>query len=76
MNEVQELIAELRGKGWTLAAIADELKVDHDTVYRWQRGLRSPANPVGVLAVLKGLLQRRRVPKRRRYVGKRNPPAT
>jgi predicted transcriptional regulator len=76
MNEVQELIAELQRKGWTLAAIADELGVDDATVYRWLNGLRSPANAVGVIAVLTGLLRRRRVPKRRRYTGRRNPPAT
>jgi hypothetical protein len=75
-ENIRGLIAQLREKGWTLASIADELKVDHDTVYRWQRGLRSPANPVGVVSVLNGLLQRRRIPKRRRYQGKRSPPAT
>jgi transcriptional regulator with XRE-family HTH domain len=74
MREVQELIAELQKKGWTLAAIADELGVDDASVYRWLRGLRSPANEVGVLVVLRGLLQRRRIPKRKRY--KRNPPST
>jgi transcriptional regulator with XRE-family HTH domain len=71
MTEVQELIEELQKKGWTLAAIADELEVDDASVYRWQKGMRSPANVVGVLAVLRGLLQRRRVPKRKRY--KRKP---
>lgn len=71
MTEVQELIAELQGKGWTLAAMADELGVDDSSIYRWQKGMRSPTNIVGVLAILRGLAQRRRVPKRKRY--KRNP---
>jgi DNA-binding transcriptional regulator YiaG len=75
-EKVRGLIAQLREKGWTMAAIADELGVDHDTVYRWKEGLRSPANAVGIVSVLNDLLQRRRIPKRRRYVGKRNPPAT
>lgn len=76
MNEVQELIAKLRGKGWTQAAIADELGVDSDSVYRWEVGLRSPANAVGVVTVLRGLVQKKRIPKRRRFKGKRNPPAS
>jgi transcriptional regulator with XRE-family HTH domain len=71
MTEVQELIAELQKKGWTLAAIAEELGVDDASVYRWQKGMRSPANVVGVVAVLRRLLRRKRVPKRKRY--KRKP---
>jgi transcriptional regulator with XRE-family HTH domain len=74
MTEIQELIAELQGRGWTLAAIADELGVDDSSVYRWKEGMRSPANVLGMLAILRGLLQRRRIPKKKRY--KRNPPAT
>jgi transcriptional regulator with XRE-family HTH domain len=65
-DEVKELITQLRAKGWTLAAIADELQVDNESVYRWQRGLRSPANASAVATVLRGLLRRRRIPKRRR----------
>jgi transcriptional regulator with XRE-family HTH domain len=76
VNEVRELIAALRTKGWTVAAIADHLKVDRDSVYRWERGLRSPANAVGVVLALRRLLQRRRIPKRSRRGSKRNPPAT
>ena len=72
--DVQEMITELRGKGWTVAALADELGVDYDTVGRWQRGTRSPANAVGVRVVLGQLLKRQRIPKRRRYT--RKPPAT
>ena len=75
-SEVQELIAALRAKGWTLAAIADYLRVDRDSVYRWERGLRNPANAVGVVMALKDLLRRRRIPKRSRRGSRRNPPAT
>ncbi len=66
MGVVQELIGELRSKGWSKAALADELGVTWFTVTRWERG-RLPANEVGVRMVLGQLLQRRRVPKRRRY---------
>ena len=69
MGAVQELIGELRSKGWSKAALADELGVTWFTVTRWERG-RVPANEVGVRMVLGQLLQRRRVPKRRRYTKK------
>jgi predicted transcriptional regulator len=34
MEEVQRLIEELRKRGWTFAAIADELEVNRETVSR------------------------------------------
>jgi hypothetical protein len=74
MDEVQELIAELRGRGWTVAALARELEVDYRSIIRWQNGQRTPANVAGVRSILRGLLKRRRIPKRRTY--KRNPPTT
>jgi transcriptional regulator with XRE-family HTH domain len=74
MDEVQELITELRVRGWTVAALARELEVDYRTIIRWQNGQRTPANVAGVRSLLRGLLQRRRIPKRKVY--KRNPPAT
>ena len=66
MSGVQEVIGKLRSKGWSKAALADELGVTWFTVTRWERG-RVPANEVGVRTVLGLLFQRRRVPKRRRY---------
>jgi transcriptional regulator with XRE-family HTH domain len=71
MTEVQNLIAELRAKGWTVAAISDELGVDYYTVYKWEKGIHAPSNIGAVRKVLSQLLQQRRIPKRRRY--KRNP---
>jgi hypothetical protein len=71
--EIQELIAELRTKGWSMAAISDELGVDYYTVYKWQKGIHAPSNAGAVSRVLRQLLRQRRIPKRRRY--KRNPPA-
>ena len=72
-ERVRALIAQLREKGWTMAAIADELGVASDTVYRWKDGSRSPTNAVAVVSVLNGLLQRRRIPKRQTSRDKRNP---
>jgi transcriptional regulator with XRE-family HTH domain len=67
MQEVEQALAELRAKGWTWAAIADELGVHQETVRVWRIGRQTPANPRPVLVVLERLLQRRRIPKKRRY---------
>ena len=67
MNAVQEKIEELQAKGWTLAALSDELDVHHMTVRRWQTGDRFPENVKPVMMALDQLLKRKRVPKQRRY---------
>ncbi len=67
MNDIQEMIAELRSNGWTLAAVADEVAVSRNTVDRWYRGERYPTNAAGVRVMLRRLSARRRIPKRRRY---------
>lgn len=70
MNDVQQAIADLRAKGWTLAAIAEELGVAHSAVDKWQAGERYPENVKGVLLILAGMAKRKRVPKRRRRIPK------
>ncbi len=70
MNEVQSMLKELNDKGWTDAAIADELEVSHMTVFRWQKGLRSAQNSRSVLYSLNALLERKRIPKRKRRVSR------
>lgn len=67
MNEVQDVLGELKGKGWTLAAVADAVEVHRDTVVGWDAGLHNPANPRLVVKELRQLLRRRVVPKKRRY---------
>ena len=67
MNDVQVMLGELQEKGWTLAAIADELGVAANTVVRWHSGDRYPANSTGVKVILGQLKLRRRIPKRKRY---------
>jgi transcriptional regulator with XRE-family HTH domain len=74
LQRVKEVLAILKGRGWTTAALADELGVHRDSVWSWETGRYSPENPKLVMIALERLLQRRRIPKRRRY--KRNPPAT
>ncbi len=67
-SEIQSRIAKLVEKGWTLAAIADELGVTSDTVEHWRAGRRNATNAKAILAMLDTLLKKKRIPKQRRYV--------
>ena len=67
MNEAQELLVQLKERGWTMAAVADELDTHYNTVQKWAAGDRSPANATAVKHELERLLARRRVPKGKRY---------
>ena len=66
MNDVQEKLLELKDRGWTMAAVADELDVSHMSVFRWQKGIRKADNSRSVLHMLDTLMKRKRIPKRRR----------
>lgn len=66
-NEVQSRIAQLATRGWTLAAVADELGVTSDTVEHWRAGRRNPTNAKAVLAMLDKMSEKKRIPKKRRY---------
>jgi transcriptional regulator with XRE-family HTH domain len=67
MNEVQKRIAELQEKGWTLAALADELEVTPNAVEKWKAGDRNPSNVKAVLVMLDQIGKRKRIPKKKRY---------
>jgi transcriptional regulator with XRE-family HTH domain len=67
MNDIQTKIAELQDKGWTLAALADELGVTVNAVEKWKAGGRQPANSKAIFALLDGIAGRKRIPKQRRY---------
>ena len=67
MNAIQETLVQLQEKGWTLAALADELAVTVNAVEKWKAGDRYPSNPKLVLHALDGLAKRKRIPKQRRY---------
>ena len=71
MNAVQEMLADLEGKSWSLAAIADELEVSYNTVQKWKAGDRYPSTVKAVLQSLDTLRKRKRVPKKRRYNSRR-----
>lgn len=73
MNDVQAKIAELHTKGWTLAAIADELEVTVNAVEKWKAGDRYPTNAKAVLALLQTLIDIESVPKKKRYTKHRQP---
>ena len=66
MNNVQEKLLELKHRGWTMRAISDELSVSHMTVFRWQKGIRNARNARSVLYLLEALIERKRIPKRKR----------
>ena len=66
-SEIQAKIAQLEEKGWTLAALADELAVSHNAVEKWKAGDRNPTNGKAILMFLESLANKKRVPKKRRY---------
>ncbi len=67
MNDIQIKIKELQEKGWTLAALADELGVTVNAIEKWKAGDRYPSNAKAVLTLLDQITLRKRVPKQRRY---------
>jgi transcriptional regulator with XRE-family HTH domain len=67
MNDIQTKLAELEGKNWTLAAISDELDVSYNTVQKWKSGDRYPPIAKLIIEKLDELLERKRIPKQRRY---------
>ena len=67
MNDIQKKLGELQEKGWTLAALADELGNHVNTLEKWKAGERYPSNEKSVMLALEGLAKRKRIPKQRRY---------
>lgn len=67
MSDIRDRIAELQAKGWTLAALADELGVTTNAVEKWKAGDRYPANSKAILTMLDEIAKRKRIPKKRRY---------
>ncbi|MBI4332927.1 MAG: Crp/Fnr family transcriptional regulator [Chloroflexi bacterium] len=64
MNDIQTSIARLQAKGWTIAALADELDLTANAVEKWKAGDRHPANRKATLALLDRLARKKRVPGR------------
>jgi hypothetical protein len=61
----QELLQQLRDKGWGDTAIGEALGVSYVTVYRWRMGQRSPENEKPVMEALRRLLRRKGPPIRK-----------
>lgn len=71
MRDVQTKISRLQKKGWSLAAIADEVGVTVNAVEKWKAGDRYPANSKAVISLLEKMEQKKRIPKKRRYSTRR-----
>ena len=67
VNNIQSKLADLQAKGWTLAALADELGLTVNALEKWKAGDRQPANERATLLLLDSLAKQRRIPKQRRY---------
>lgn len=67
LNDIQTRLAQLQEKGWTLAALADELGVTPNAVEKWKAGDRYPHLEKPVFDSLDRLTKLKRVPKKRRY---------
>ena len=67
MTDVQQRLLALQERGWTNAAIADELEVTVNAVVKWKAGDRIPSNRKSILEHLDRLLLKQRVPLKRRY---------
>ena len=66
MNDIQELLDQLRGQKWTDAAIAEELGTYRETVAVWRRGQSYPRYSKAIKIALRSLFLRD-PPKGRRY---------
>ena len=62
-SELQQVLEELRGKGWSVSQIADAMDTHRATVYRWLQGW-CPGQERAVVQALKRLLHRRGPPRR------------
>jgi transcriptional regulator with XRE-family HTH domain len=63
MTEVQEIIGELRARGWSVAAIGRGIGITDESIRRWWSGKHQPENRQPVLLALRQLLDQP-VPKR------------
>lgn len=67
MHIIQIKIMELEDRGWTLAALADEIGMSVNTVEKWKAGDNRPRYRLKMYNLLDQIKQRKRIPKKRRY---------
>jgi transcriptional regulator with XRE-family HTH domain len=63
MIEAQQLIRELKAKGWSTSAIGRGIGVTDESIRRWESGKTRPENQTAVTVVLRQMLGQP-VPKR------------
>jgi ribosome-binding protein aMBF1 (putative translation factor) len=68
MNDIQIAVAELESRGWTQAALADELGVTVNAVQKWKAGDTYPRMAKAALTVMEALKDKQ-APPGRRYPG-------
>jgi hypothetical protein len=66
---IQQLLHELREKGWGDADIGRVLGMNPATVYRWRMGQRQPDADLMVRDALRRLLRRKGPPRRKELAG-------
>ena len=65
MNDIQNKLSELQEKGWTLAALADELDITPNAIEKWKAGDRYPNNTKAIIMLLDQIYKRKRIPPKR-----------
>lgn len=66
MNDIQTKLSELKTKGWTYAAIADEFGLTSNAIEKWRSGSRVPHGEKAIIDKLTQL-EKKKPPKQRRY---------
>ncbi len=63
VNEVQQALARLETRGWTLSAVSRDTGIPRATIQQWKTGRRSTTYPSMVVKELARLEAKKRVPK-------------
>ncbi|MBC8280137.1 MAG: helix-turn-helix transcriptional regulator [Chloroflexi bacterium] len=74
-SELRSLLAQLREKGWTWSAVAEEMHVHRNAIDRWARGERVPQQEFLVVRFLRELAERKTVPPPRLHGRPGQPPS-
>ncbi len=67
MKDIQEKIAQLEAKGWSITALSERIGQARVTVDKWKSGERNPANHIAIIALLDQVAKEKHIPKLKRY---------
>jgi transcriptional regulator with XRE-family HTH domain len=67
MHFIQVKLMGLQQRGWSLAALADELRMTVNTIEKWKAGSSKPRYRTKIYNLLDQIEKRKRIPKKRRY---------